>query len=135
MCMSHASSAASEGVDCMPPLMTTRHAGLPPGSRLHEARLANGLKIAAVQAPDARLQRLVGAVGIGYLDEPDEYRGLAHLLEHALFLGSVNIPGAGELASWVGERGGRYNARTDEHTTDFHLHLPPEECEEGLIRL
>ena len=133
--MSHAFSAATEDADDMPPLLKTRHAGLPPGSRLHEARLSNGLQIAAVQVPDARLQRLVGAAGIGYLDEPVEYRGLAHLLEHALFLGSANFPGAGGLASWVGERGGRYNARTDEHTTDFHLHLPPEECEEGLIRL
>ena len=119
----------------MPPLLKTRHAGLPPGSRMHEARLSSGLQIAAVQIPDARLQRLVGAVGIGYLDEPDEYRGLAHLLEHALFLGSANFPGAGELAGWVSEHGGRYNARTNEYTTDFHLHLPPEACEEGLIRL
>ena len=133
MCMSHASSAASE--DFGATLMAARHAGLPPGSRLHEARLANGLRIAAVQVSDARLQRLVGAVGVGYLDEPSEHRGLAHLLEHALFLGSANFPGAGDLARWVGKRGGRYNARTDEHTTDFHLHLPPEECEEGLIRL
>src|SRR5690554_1259387 len=135
MCMSHACSVANENVHGMSTLMATRHAGLPPGSRLHEARLSNGLQIAAVQVPDARLQRLVGAVGIGYLDEPDKSRGLAHLLEHVLFLGSANFPGAGELASWVDERGGRYNARTDEHTTDFHLHLPPEECEEGLIRL
>ncbi len=112
-----------------------RRAGLPPGSRLHETRLESGLWIAAAEVPDARLQRLVGAVGAGYLDEPDDCRGLAHLLEHALFLGSAHFPEAGELARWVGERGGRYNARTDEATTDVHLHLPPDATGEGLARL
>jgi predicted Zn-dependent peptidase len=110
-------------------------AGLPPGSRLHEIRLASGLWIAAAEVPSAQVQRLVGAVGVGYLDEPDDCRGLAHLLEHALFLGSARYPEAGELAHWIGERGGRYNARTDESVTDVHLHLPPDETDEGLARL
>ncbi|MGR2740003.1 insulinase family protein [Billgrantia sp. Q4P2] len=114
---------------------TARRAGLPPGSRLHETRLASGLTIAAAEVPGARLQRLVGAVSVGYLDEPGDYRGLAHLLEHALFLGSANFPDPGELACWVGERGGRYNARTDETVTDVHLHLPPGDTDEGLTRL
>ncbi|WP_010627630.1 insulinase family protein [Halomonas sp. KM-1] len=112
-----------------------RSAGLPLGSCLVERRLDNGLWIAAAQVPSARVQRLVGAVGVGYLDEPDDCRGLAHLLEHALFLGSANFPEAGELARWIGERGGRYNARTDETVTDVHLHLPPDEADEGLARL
>ncbi|MCE8022480.1 hypothetical protein HOP51_20550 [Halomonas sp. MCCC 1A11036] len=112
-----------------------RHAGLPPGSRLREARLANGLTVTAAEVPDARWQRLVGAVNVGYLDEPDDCRGLAHLLEHALFLGSAGFPGAGELARWVGQRGGRYNARTDETVTEVHLHLPPADTDEGLARL
>ncbi|MCE8018447.1 hypothetical protein HOP62_20400 [Halomonas sp. MCCC 1A17488] len=112
-----------------------RRAGLSPGSRLHEARLANGLAIAAAEVPDARQQRLVGVVDVGYLDEPDDCRGLAHLLEHALFLGSTGFPRAGELAGWIGERGGRYNARTDETATDIHLHLSPGDADEGLARL
>lgn len=112
-----------------------RRAGLPPGSRLHETRLANGLTIAAAEVPGARRLRLVAAVDVGYLDEPDDCRGLAHLLEHALFLGSTSFPDAGELASWVGERGGRYNARTDESVTDVHLQLPPDAADEGLARL
>jgi hypothetical protein len=112
-----------------------RRSGLPPGSRLQETRLANGLAIAAAEVPSARRQRLVAAVGVGYLDEPDDCRGLAHLLEHTLFLGSARFPDVGELARWVGQRGGRYNARTEESGTDVHLHLPPEDADEGLARL
>ncbi|PMR75921.1 insulinase family protein [Billgrantia endophytica] len=112
-----------------------RREGLPTGSRLHSARLANGLWILAAQVPEARQLRLVGAVGAGYLDEPATCRGLAHLLEHSLFLGSEGFPGESELSGWVGRLGGRYNARTDETTTDIHLHLPPDAAEEGLVRL
>lgn len=112
-----------------------RREGLPSGSRLQSTRLANGLQVLAAEVPDARQLRLVGAVGAGYLDEPMAYRGLAHLLEHALFLGSSAFPDVGELSRWVGRQGGRYNACTDEATTDFHLYLPPEAAEEGLARL
>lgn len=110
-------------------------AGLPPGSHAAMRRLGNGLRIVAAEVPEARQLRLVGAVGVGYLDEPAERRGLAHLLEHGLFLGSRRFPGEGELIAWIGDRGGRYNAHTDERVTDVHLHLPPDAADAGLTRL
>ncbi|QTF93644.1 insulinase family protein [Halomonas sp. BM-2019] len=112
-----------------------RAAGLPEGSRLAGSRLANGLRILAAEIPPARELRLVAAIGSGYLDEPTDLPGLAHLLEHALFLGSRHFPGEGELSDWVGRRGGRYNARTGETVTDLHLSLPPANADEGLARL
>jgi hypothetical protein len=114
---------------------TARAAGLPEGSRLARRRLANGLGILAAEIPHARQLRLVGAIGSGYLDEPTDLPGLAHLLEHALFLGSRHFPGESELSRWVGRLGGRYNARTGETTTDLHLNLPPSTADEGLARL
>ncbi|EWG99695.1 insulinase family protein [Halomonas sp. BC04] len=116
-------------------LDTARREGLPSGSRLQGMHLTNGLHVLAAEVPDARQLRLVGAVGAGYLDEPMAHRGLAHLLEHALFLGSAGFPGESELSRWIGLLGGRYNACTGESTTDIHLHLPPEATEEGLARL
>ncbi|MDN3523392.1 insulinase family protein [Halomonas ramblicola] len=109
--------------------------GLPPGSRARTRRLASGLRVVAAEVPDARQLRLVGAVGVGYLDEPPERRGLAHLLEHGLFLGSSHAPDPGEWDDWIGAQGGRYNAHTDERVTDVHLHLPPGAAEAGLARL
>ncbi|WFM70551.1 insulinase family protein [Halomonas sp. CKK8] len=110
-------------------------AGLPPDSRVASRRLANGLWIMAAQVPRARQSRLVGAAGVGYLDDPPDCRGLAHLLEHGLFLGSGRWPGRSALARWVGTLGGRYNAHTGEGVTDVHLHLPVEAAEAGLARL
>lgn len=108
---------------------------LPVGNRVARQRLANGLEVVAAEVPTARRVRLVAVVSVGYLDEPKALPGLAHLLEHALFLGSRGYPRAGDFASWVGEQGGRYNARTDEYVTDYHLSLPPAAAREGLIRL
>ncbi|HSP57522.1 MAG TPA: insulinase family protein [Halomonas sp.] len=110
-------------------------AGLPPGSQVASRRLANGLWIMAAQVPRARQLRLAGAVGAGYLDDPPDHRGLAHLLEHGLFLGSGRWPGRSELARWVGTQGGRYNAHTGERVTDVHLHLPVDAADAGLARL
>ena len=108
---------------------------LPTGSRVARQRLPSGTDILAVEVPSARKVRLVAAVGAGYLDEPRERPGLAHLLEHSLFLGSRNSPQPGAFAAWVGEQGGRYNAKTDEFVTDYHLSLPPAAAQEGLVRL
>ncbi|WP_048305846.1 insulinase family protein [Halomonas sp. PR-M31] len=98
-------------------------------------RLANGLRMQAIEAPTARQVRLVCAIGVGYLDEPENLPGLAHLLEHALFLGSSRHPEPGDFAAWVNDQGGRYNAHTDEYATDVHLTLPPDESQAGLERL
>ncbi|WP_043529396.1 insulinase family protein [Litchfieldella xinjiangensis] len=108
---------------------------LPEGSRLLERRLQSGTRLLAVEMPSARQSRLVAAVGVGYLDEPAEWPGLAHLLEHALFLGSARHPEAGDFAAWVAEQGGRYNAHTDEYVTDVHVTLPPDSAETGVNRL
>lgn len=110
-------------------------ARLPTGSRVQERRLDNGVRLLAVEVPTARQARLVAAVGAGYLDEPAAWPGLAHLLEHALFLGSPHHPRPGDFAAWIGEQGGSYNAHTGEYVTDVHLSLPLEATEAGLERL
>ncbi|ALM51381.1 insulinase family protein [Halomonas huangheensis] len=108
---------------------------LPMGSRFAERHLDNGARLVAIEVPTARQVRLVAAIGAGALDEPTTHLGLAHLLEHSLFLGSDCHPHPGDFAAWVGAQGGRYNAHTDEAVTDIHLTLPPDTAEAGLERL
>lgn len=110
-------------------------ADLPTGTRLAERHLDNGARLVAIEVPTARQVRLVAAIGAGALDEPTTHLGLAHLLEHSLFLGSACHPQPGDFAAWVGAQGGRYNAHTDEAVTDVHLTLPPDAAEAGLERL
>ncbi|SDM25443.1 Insulinase (Peptidase family M16) [Franzmannia pantelleriensis] len=109
--------------------------GLPVGSRCRVQRHASGLWLIAAEVPSAHLARLVGAVDLGYLDEPATRPGLAHLLEHSLFLGSQRCPEPDALSRWVGEQGGRYNAYTGDIATDVHLQLPPAAAGAGLAHL
>ncbi|WP_148252668.1 insulinase family protein [Aidingimonas lacisalsi] len=108
---------------------------LPHGSRHTQRRLDNGLRLIAIEVPTARWVRLVGAVGAGYLDEPTRWPGLAHLLEHLLFLRSAQQGTPGDFSSWVTTQGGRYNARTGDTTTDVHVRLPPSTAAVGVEKL
>ena len=119
----------------MPPNDSDLSQGLPAGSRCRAQRHASGLWMLAAEVPGAHLARLAGAVDLGFLDEPAARPGLAHLLEHALFLGSRRWPEPDALSRWVGEQGGRYNAYTGDTATDVHLQLPPVAAEAGLERL
>lgn len=67
-------------------------------------------------------------VNVGYSSDPDTLPGLAHFLEHMLFLGTEKYPDEGYYQAFLQERGGSSNAYTDfEHTNFFfdvlHPHL------------
>ncbi|APX94447.1 hypothetical protein BWR19_16715 [Halomonas sp. 1513] len=119
----------------MPPNDSDLGRGLPAASLCAARRSPSGLWLVAAEVPGAHLTRLAGAVDLGYLDEPAARPGLAHLLEHALFLGGRRWPESDALSRWVGEQGGRYNAYTGDTATDVHLQLPPAAAEAGLERL
>lgn len=53
------------------------------------------------------------AVGIGSYSDPDNIPGLAHYLEHMLFMGSKKYPKENEYDSFVHLNGGFTNAYTD----------------------
>ena len=53
------------------------------------------------------------SVGVGSLCDPDRSLGLAHFLEHMLFMGSENYPEHNQYSSFIGNHGGADNAYTD----------------------
>ena len=64
------------------------------------------------------------SVGCGYFNDPKGLPGLAHALEHAVFLGSALQP---ELKGWdefLSSRGGIHNAHTKPHITTFYVSAP-----------
>ena len=67
-------------------------------------------------------------VNVGHASDPADLPGLAHFLEHMLFLGTEKYPEEGHYNQFLQERGGNSNAYTDfEHTNFFfdvlHPHL------------
>ncbi|MDP5054788.1 MAG: insulinase family protein, partial [Congregibacter sp.] len=82
--------------------------------------LDNGLKTLLVSNPDTPKAAASLDVQVGSGDNPSGRGGLAHFLEHMLFLGTAKYPDAAEYEQFVTEHGGSRNAYTSfEHTNYF----------------
>jgi len=101
----------------------------------HQETLANGLRVSLHHVP--RLKRCAAAlrVSAGSHDVPLAWPGLAHFLEHLLFLGTERFPAEQGLMAYVQRHGGQVNANTGERHTDFFFELPPADFTAGLERL
>ncbi|WP_296270300.1 pyrroloquinoline quinone biosynthesis protein PqqF [Pseudomonas sp. UBA6323] len=98
-------------------------------------RLANGALLRAQQQPWAQRVGVCLRVAAGSHDEPPAYPGLAHFLEHLLFLGSRNYPRDQGLMAFVQRHSGLVNASTQARHTDFVCELPAEQLQPALTRL
>lgn len=92
---------------------TTRHLHLP-----------NGLRVTLRHAPHLTRAAAALRVRAGSHDAPGRWPGLAHLLEHLLFLGTARFPLTDGLMRFVQGVGGQVNATTRERTTDFFFEVP-----------
>ncbi|RON42819.1 coenzyme PQQ biosynthesis protein PqqF [Pseudomonas frederiksbergensis] len=103
--------------------------------RPHTETLANGLRVTLRHIPDLKRSAAALRVAAGSHDVPLAWPGLAHFLEHLLFLGTERFPTGQGLMAYVQGHGGQVNARTSERTTDFFFELPPQTFADGLERL
>lgn len=97
--------------------------------------LANGLRVSLRHAPRLKRCAAVLRVAAGSHDVPLAWPGLAHFLEHLLFLGTERFPTGEGLMTYVQRQGGQVNASTRERTTDFFFELPVATFADGLERL
>ncbi|MGF6557058.1 coenzyme PQQ biosynthesis probable peptidase PqqF [Pseudomonas sp. S30_BP2TU TE3576] len=103
--------------------------------RPHTETLANGLRVTLRHAPNLKRCAAALRVAAGSHDVPLAWPGLAHFLEHLLFLGTERFPAGQGLMAYVQSHGGQINARTSERTTDYFFELPPQAFAGGLERL
>ncbi|XP_046963766.1 nardilysin-like [Vanessa cardui] len=69
------------------------------------------------------------SVGVGSYSDPPDIQGLAHFVEHMVFMGSEKYPKENEFDSFIKKKGGSDNASTDCEITTFYFeiqekHLP-----------
>ncbi|WP_129713620.1 pitrilysin family protein [Pedobacter sp. SYP-B3415] len=88
--------------------------------------LDNGLKVLVHEDPTTPMAVLNVLYDVGARDENPEQTGFAHLFEHLMFGGSVNIPTYDEPLQRVG---GENNAFTSNDITNYYLTLPAENIE------
>ncbi|CAG5044107.1 unnamed protein product [Parnassius apollo] len=68
-------------------------------------------------------------VGVGSYSDPPDIQGLAHFVEHMVFMGSEKYPKENEFDAFIKKKGGSDNASTDCEVTTFYFeiqekHLP-----------
>ncbi len=93
--------------------------------------LKNGLTVIVYERKDLPLVSIGTYVKTGYLYEPDEFRGISHVIEHAFFKRTAKR-GVGRIAKETKILGGYLNARTFYDYTFYYTVLPAENFRQGL---
>jgi predicted Zn-dependent peptidase len=88
--------------------------------------LSNGLKVLVHERTDTQLVAVNVLYHVGARNESPNRTGFAHLFEHLMFGGSVNIP---EYDKPLQDAGGDNNAFTSNDITNYYLTLPAENIE------
>ncbi len=91
--------------------------------------LENGLKLIVQPDRSSPLLAMNLIYDVGARDEDPEMTGFAHLFEHLMFGGSVNIQ---DFDKPLQDAGGENNAFTNNDFTNFHLSLPAQNIETGF---
>jgi insulysin len=85
--------------------------------------LANGLDVMLVHDAEVHRSAAALAVGVGQIYDTDDAQGLAHYLEHMLFLGTEKFPEADSYKKYLGEHSGASNAFTAEDLTNYFFQV------------
>jgi insulysin len=97
-------------------------------------QLENGLKVLLVNTPDADKASAAMSVSVGSMDDPDGREGLAHFLEHMLFLGTEPYPEPDEYQQFIKQNGGSHNAFTSYAQTTYFFDIDNEQLPGALDR-
>lgn len=108
----------------------------PNDTRQYQAiRLTNDLEVLLISDPDLQNSAASLSVPIGSMHNPDSQLGLAHYLEHMLFLGSEKYPVINEYSKFMSQNGGYTNAYTAQDATVYGFEVNDNVFGEALDRL
>ena len=96
--------------------------------------LNNGLRAILVSDKEADKAAASMNVAVGSGDDPKDREGLAHFLEHMLFLGTEKYPKPGEYQQFIKSHGGSHNAFTAFQNTNYFFDIQAQFLEPALDR-
>ncbi|XP_072295428.1 nardilysin-like [Eucyclogobius newberryi] len=73
-------------------------------------------------------------VAVGSFSDPDDLPGLAHFLEHMVFMGSEKFPEENDFDAFLKKHAGSDNAFTDSERTVFYFHIEERHFRSALDR-
>lgn len=96
--------------------------------------LENGLQVLLIH--DAKADKAAAALDVytGSADNPADRAGLAHFLEHMLFLGTEKYPDPDEYQAFISANGGGHNAYTAIDNTNYFFDVRADALEPALDR-
>lgn len=89
--------------------------------KINRHRLSNGLRIVHVEDTASQMVYVNLLYGVGAKNEDSKSTGMAHLLEHLMFEGTVAVPSFDEPLE---SAGGENNAYTNNDVTNYYISLP-----------
>ncbi|WIO74702.1 insulinase family protein [Porticoccaceae bacterium LTM1] len=96
--------------------------------------LDNGIR-ALLISDDKAVKSLASLnVNVGSYQDPEGWDGLAHFLEHMLFLGTEKYPESAEYNEYLDSHGGSHNAYTAYDITNYHFSVDNNGYEGALDR-
>ncbi|MDV6316773.1 insulinase family protein [Idiomarina sp. HP20-50] len=96
--------------------------------------LDNNIEIMLVSDPNTDKSAASLSVGVGLLQDPETQQGMAHYLEHMLFLGTDKYPDTSGYSEFMSNNGGSQNAYTWLDITNYMFKVNNDAYNEGLDR-
>ncbi|MBL4849570.1 MAG: insulinase family protein [Planctomycetes bacterium] len=96
--------------------------------------LENGLRVVIASDRSVNTSSASLAVGIGANADPKDAQGLAHFLEHMLFLANEKYPTLNAYSTFLKTHGGSSNAYTSQDHTNYHFQVNHDGFPEALDR-
>ncbi len=96
--------------------------------------LPNQMKVILISDPTLQRGSASMTVALGSMNDPEKSPGLAHFIEHMLFLGTEKYPEEGGYQKFISTHDGFSNAYTAEDRTNYHFEIDSNYLEEALDR-
>ncbi|MDE1463920.1 insulinase family protein [Spartinivicinus poritis] len=96
--------------------------------------LANEIEVILVSDPQLKKSAAALSVGVGSIQDPMSQQGLAHFLEHMLFLGTERYPDTKGYSEFMTKHGGAHNAYTGLDITNYMFQINNDAYDQALDR-
>ena len=96
--------------------------------------MPNSLRVLLISDPETDKAAAAMDVKVGTYSDPEKVQGLAHFLEHMLFLGTEKYPDENSYSAFLSANAGHSNAFTDTEDTNFFFDVGSEHLREALDR-
>lgn len=85
--------------------------------------LPNDLQVIIINDTTTQISTLSLNINVGYYSDPSDTPGLAHFLEHMIFMGSTKYPNINKFMQYINKNGGSTNAYTSFNNTNYYFNI------------